>query len=127
MSGTLAIGVHIMAFGGPAEVLKLVEAKRPVLAIDEDEIEVELPQNVDDPWGWERKVVSVLASRRRDPLLIDIDTVGPTARDDRPPTDPAEMDPVPREKRNKPLVEFLPGERRDLLLPMLLGMDDDHS
>jgi hypothetical protein len=36
----------MMAFGGPAEVLELVQAERPVLAIDEDEIEVELPQNV---------------------------------------------------------------------------------
>src|SRR5580704_18569644 len=48
-----------MAFGGPAQVLELVQAKRPMLAIDEDEIEVELPQNVDDPWGWEGKVVAV--------------------------------------------------------------------
>src|SRR3984893_7692776 len=48
-----------MAFGGPAEVLKLVQAKRPMLASDEDETEVELPQNVDDPWGWEGKVVAV--------------------------------------------------------------------
>src|SRR5207249_7098353 len=48
-----------MAFGGPAEVLKLVQAERPMLAIDKDEIEVELPQNVDHPWGWERKVVAV--------------------------------------------------------------------
>jgi hypothetical protein len=29
-----------MAFGGPAEVLKLVQAKRPVLTIDKDEIKV---------------------------------------------------------------------------------------
>src|SRR5262245_59804 len=37
-----------------------------MLAIDEDEIEVELPQNVDHPWGWERKVVAVsLASGTR--------------------------------------------------------------
>src|ERR1700736_2258298 len=49
----------MMAFGGPAEVLDLVQAKRPMLAIDEDEIEVELPQNVDHPWGWEGKVVAV--------------------------------------------------------------------
>jgi hypothetical protein len=48
-----------MAFGGPADVLKLVQAKRPMLAIDEDEIEVELPQNVDHPWGWKGKVVAV--------------------------------------------------------------------
>src|SRR6516164_5612367 len=48
-----------MAFGGPAEVLELVEAKRPMLAIDEDEIEVELPQNVDHPCGWEGKVVAI--------------------------------------------------------------------
>src|SRR5947199_2946305 len=48
-----------MAFGGPAEVLELVQAKRPMLAIDKDEIEVELPQNVDHPWGWERKIVAV--------------------------------------------------------------------
>src|SRR5271170_5853900 len=48
-----------MAFGGPAEVLKLVQAERPMLAIDEDEIEVELPQNVDHPWGGEGKVVAV--------------------------------------------------------------------
>src|ERR1700722_3446047 len=48
-----------MAFGGPAEILELVQAKRPMLAIDEDEIEVELPQNVYDPRGWEGKVVAV--------------------------------------------------------------------
>ena len=48
-----------MAFGGPAEVLELIQAKRPMLAIDKDEIEVELPQNVDDPWGREGKVVAV--------------------------------------------------------------------
>ena len=42
-----------MALGGPAEVLELVQAERPMLAVDEDEIEVELPQNVDDPRGWE--------------------------------------------------------------------------
>jgi hypothetical protein len=48
-----------MAFGGPAEVLELVQAKRPMLAIDEDEIEVELPQNVDHPWRWEGKVIAV--------------------------------------------------------------------
>src|SRR5713101_443032 len=48
-----------MAFGGPAEVLELVQAERPMLAIDKDEIEVELPQNVDHPWGWEGKVVAV--------------------------------------------------------------------
>src|ERR1700730_10796351 len=53
-----------MAFGGPAEVLKLIQAERPMLAIDKDEIEVELPQNVNHPWGWEGKVVAVcLASR----------------------------------------------------------------
>src|ERR1700730_17757399 len=53
-----------MALGGPAQVLELVQAKRPMLAIDEDEIEVELPQDVDHPWGWEGKVVAVrLASR----------------------------------------------------------------
>src|SRR6266705_2621533 len=48
-----------MAFGGPAGVLELVQAERPMLAIDEDEIEVELPQNVDHPWGWEGKVVAI--------------------------------------------------------------------
>src|ERR1700739_2356239 len=48
-----------MAFGGPAEVLELIEAKRPMLAIDKDKIEVELPQNVDHPWGWEGKVIAV--------------------------------------------------------------------
>src|SRR5580704_12468373 len=48
-----------MAFGGPAAVLELVQAERPMLGIDEDEIEVELPQNVDHPWGWEGKVVAV--------------------------------------------------------------------
>src|SRR6516225_2935856 len=48
-----------MAFGGPAEVLELVQAKRPMLAVDEDEIEIDLPQNVDHPWGWEGKVVAV--------------------------------------------------------------------
>ena len=59
MSGTPGDRCHIMAFGGPAEVLKLVQAERPLLAIDEDEIEVELPQNVDDPRRWEGKVVAV--------------------------------------------------------------------
>src|SRR5947209_9730248 len=48
-----------MAFGGPAEILKLIQAERPMLAIDKDEIEVELPQNVDHPWGREGKVVAV--------------------------------------------------------------------
>src|SRR6516165_4464448 len=48
-----------MAFGGPAEVLELVQAKRPILAVDEDEIEIDLPQNVDHPWGGEGKVVAV--------------------------------------------------------------------
>src|SRR5205807_1572246 len=48
-----------MAFGGPAEVLELVQAKRPMLAIDKDKIEIELPQNVDHPWGWEGKIVAV--------------------------------------------------------------------
>src|SRR5713101_6415561 len=48
-----------MAFGHPAEVLELVQAERPMLAIDEDEIEDELPQNVDHPWGWEGKVVAI--------------------------------------------------------------------
>src|SRR5437899_10380611 len=48
-----------MPFGGPTEVLELVQAKRPMLVIDKDEIEVELPQNVDHPWGWEREVVAV--------------------------------------------------------------------
>src|SRR5258705_1039412 len=62
-----------MAFGGPAEVLKLVQAERPMLAIDEDEIEVELPQNVDHPWGWEGKVVAVrLASGTHG----DFDSIG---------------------------------------------------
>src|ERR1700731_4223966 len=45
--------------GIAAEVLELVQAKRPILAIDEDEIEVELPQNVDHRWGWEGKIVAV--------------------------------------------------------------------
>src|SRR5271166_5296161 len=35
------------------------QAKRPMLANDEDEIEVELSQNVDHPWRWEGKVVAV--------------------------------------------------------------------
>src|SRR5437870_5218817 len=48
-----------MPIGGPTEVLELVQAKRPMLAIDKDEIEFELPQNVDHPWGWEGNVVAV--------------------------------------------------------------------
>ena len=48
-----------MAFGGPAEVLELVQTERPMLAIDEHEIEVDLSQDVDHPWGWEGKVVAV--------------------------------------------------------------------
>ena len=48
-----------MAFGGPAEVFKLVQAERPMLAINEDVIEVDLPQNLDHPWGWEGKAVTV--------------------------------------------------------------------
>src|SRR5207237_9621379 len=50
---------QILTFSGPAEVLELAQAKRPMLAIDKDEIEVELPQNVDHPRGWEGKVVAV--------------------------------------------------------------------
>src|SRR5260221_3483423 len=48
-----------MTFGRPAQVFKLVQTERPMLAIDEDEIEVELPKNVDHPWRWEGKVVAV--------------------------------------------------------------------
>src|ERR1700757_2024443 len=48
-----------MAFGGPAEVLDPVQPEWPMLAVDKDEIEVELAQNVDHPWGWEGKVVAV--------------------------------------------------------------------
>ena len=48
-----------MVFGGPAEILELVEAKRPMLAIDKDKIEVELSQNVDHSRGGEGKVVAV--------------------------------------------------------------------
>jgi len=33
-----------MAFGGPAEVLELVQAKRPMLTVYKDEIEVEPPR-----------------------------------------------------------------------------------
>jgi hypothetical protein len=33
-----------------AEILELIQAERPVLAIDEDVIDVELSQNVDHPW-----------------------------------------------------------------------------
>src|SRR5262245_19749433 len=59
MSGNPGDRCHVVPLGGPAEVLKLVQAKRLVLAIDKDEIEVELPQNVDDPRGREGKVVPV--------------------------------------------------------------------
>src|ERR1051326_2763504 len=48
-----------MAFGGTAEFFELIETERPMLAIDEDEIEVDLPQNVDHPWGWEGQVVAI--------------------------------------------------------------------
>src|ERR1700710_888595 len=48
-----------MALRGPAKVLKLVETERPVLAIDEDEIEVDLPQNVDHPRRGKGKVVAI--------------------------------------------------------------------
>jgi hypothetical protein len=49
MSGTLAIVVTLWRSAVLQRVLELVQAKRPMLAIDEDEIEVELPQNVDHP------------------------------------------------------------------------------
>ena len=48
-----------MAFGCPAEVFKLVQTERPMLAVNEDLIEVDLPQNLDHPWGWEGKAVTV--------------------------------------------------------------------
>jgi hypothetical protein len=48
-----------MAFGGAAKVLKLGQIERPMLAIDEDVIEVELAQDVDHPGGWEGKGVTV--------------------------------------------------------------------
>jgi hypothetical protein len=48
-----------MALGGPAEIFKLVQTEGPMLAVDEDEIEVDLPQNVDHPWGGEGKIVTV--------------------------------------------------------------------
>src|SRR5262249_35276820 len=44
---------HVVAFGGAAEILKLVQPEWPMLAIDEDVIKAELPQNVDHPWRWE--------------------------------------------------------------------------
>src|SRR5262249_6332 len=50
---------QVMAFGGPAEILELVQAERSMLAVDKDKIEVELSQNVDHPWGGEGKVVAV--------------------------------------------------------------------
>src|SRR5437588_164924 len=50
---------HVVAFGGAAEVLKLVQAEWPMLAIDKDVIEVELPQNVGHPWRWEGEAVTV--------------------------------------------------------------------
>src|SRR5271167_4529995 len=92
-----------MAFGGPAEVLELIQAERPMLAIDKDEIEVELSQNVDHPWGWKGKVVAVsLASGTHggfDPvgLLHRVSSCGRRLRSDRPtlsvfgPLPPAEL------------------------------------
>src|SRR6202048_1971274 len=59
MSGTLAIVVTLWRSAVRQRSSSAVQAKRPMLAIDKDEIEVELPQNVDHPRGWEGKVVAV--------------------------------------------------------------------
>src|ERR1700719_4686883 len=59
MSGTLAIVVTLWRSAVRQRSSSAVQAKRPIRAIDKDEIEVELPQNVDHPRGWEGKVVAV--------------------------------------------------------------------
>ena len=59
MSGTRAIVVARMALGGPAEIFKLVQTEWAMLAINEDVVEVDLPQNVDHPRRGEGKVVTI--------------------------------------------------------------------
>jgi hypothetical protein len=58
-----------VALGGPAKVLELVQAELSMFAIAEDEIEVELPQNVDPPWGWEGKGVAVRLASGKHPTM----------------------------------------------------------
>jgi hypothetical protein len=54
MSGT-GDRCHVVALGGPAELLEMVQAERPMLAAGEYKIEVELAQNVDRPRRWEER------------------------------------------------------------------------
>src|SRR4051794_29611143 len=98
-----------MAFGGPAEVLERVQAKRPMLAIDKDKIEVELPQNVDHPWRWEGKVIAVsLASGTHrgfdsvgllHPMSSRVRRSDRLARRKRPNSAPGEASPPKREAK----------------------------
>src|SRR5438105_7528165 len=59
MSGTLAIAVTLWRSAVQQRSSSWSRPNGPCSPIDEDEIEVELPQNVDHPWGWEREVVAV--------------------------------------------------------------------
>jgi hypothetical protein len=54
MSGT-GDRCHFVALGGLAEVLEMVQTERPMLAVGEYKIEVELAQNVDRPRRWEER------------------------------------------------------------------------
>jgi hypothetical protein len=50
-----------------------------MLAIDKDEIEVELPQNVDHPWGWEGKPYALRPARMAALTRLDCFIVCPHA------------------------------------------------
>jgi hypothetical protein len=51
-----------------------------MLAIDKDEIEVELPQNVDHPWGWEGKPYALRPTRMAALTRLGCFIVCPRAR-----------------------------------------------
>ena len=56
MSGTLAIVVTLSRSAVLQRSSKMVQAERPVLAVGDDKIEVELAQNVDRPPRWEERL-----------------------------------------------------------------------
>ena len=43
----------MITLGRPAQVLETLQIEGPMLAVDEDVVKVELPQNVDHPWRGE--------------------------------------------------------------------------
>jgi hypothetical protein len=48
----------VIALGRPAQVLKTLQIEGPVLIVDEDLAQVELPKNVDHPWRGEGETVA---------------------------------------------------------------------